>query len=440
MLQKAERFIAKLPTSSHFLLACSGGVDSMALLHFLNQAGFSVAVAHCHFNLRGSAADADAELVRKEAANLNFYFHYKAFNTQAFADENGISIQMAARDLRYAFFNEILKNEGYTHLVTAHHLDDSLETLLLNLGRGTGLAGLRGIAPIKDSLIRPFSQQTKAEILEYAHQNNIAWRDDASNSKTEYKRNYLRHKVIPAYRKNFEGFEKGLRSSLENLTVQEQALNYLLEEKLNNYLETEGSWQKLPVEQLANLPFWPALLHHWLKPFGNFDFKALQNLKAHNETLYFSNLQYNLHYSQGYLWLKADVNTDTPPTSQKQYLIAHDQVEINEPVHLKMTTVPAAGLQIKGLPTLACLDFDKLIFPLSLRQWQTGDRFKPLGLKGRKKLSDFFTNRKFSAAAKKEQWLLCSGNTIVWVIGQQIDDRYKLTNLTKTIYFAQLIK
>jgi tRNA(Ile)-lysidine synthase len=431
LLAQAKKYIqAKVLKQQALLLACSGGVDSMVLLDLLVKAGHKPAIAHCNFKLRPQAS-ADAHFVEQKAKKLGLVFHLKECDTQAYAQKNGLSIQMAARELRYTFFSHLKIKYNYTHLLTAHHLDDSIETLMLNLSRGTGISGLTGITDTRQQIIRPLNKQTKREIVDYARAQNIAWQEDASNLSTRYARNYVRHKVIPAWRESKKGFNKALGQSLQHLKEQEQALHALLAEKLEKHVEQDGHYEKLAWQ---GKPFFPALLHFWLKDLPTVDYAALKRVQKNDQHLDFSTNHFELFYSRGYFWL----NKNPQPQKPDPIYIGRDQKELTQPIALKIKLLQPTEANYKYGPNKAYLDLAKLSFPLELRLWRAGDKFRPLGMKGTKKVSDFLTDQKLSRVAKKNQWVLCSGKQIAWVVGLQIDHDYRITDYTKTIYFAQL--
>jgi len=432
MLEKARQFIREnIAPKTKLLLACSGGVDSMVLLHLLLQEVHKPAIAHCNFQLRDTAT-ADANFVENVAKAEGLPHHAQSFATQEYAAKNGLSLQMAARDLRYTFFANLRKTHNYQVLLTAHHRDDSLETFFLNLARGTGISGLAGIKAFKQGVLRPLSAHSKEEILSFAQEQSIPWREDASNASLKYHRNFLRHKVIPPLRQQFEGFDKGFSHSLEYLQEQEQALNFMLKEKLQEHLQQDGAYEKLP---FSSAPYFQALLHFWLKDLEPVDYPALKRVQQGDSDLNFSTQNFELLYSRGFFWLNRNPQQQKPQPVK----IKVDQKRLQSPFALKMERVSAQSLTMEFSPRHAYLDFEKLTFPLLLRPWQKGDRFIPLGMQGHKKISDFLIDQKLNSIAKKNQWVLCSGQKIVWVVGQQIHEEFKITDWTKTIYFVQLL-
>lgn len=435
MLKHAKKALLQFKEShNHLLLACSGGRDSTVLLHFLVHQGLKPAVAHCNFKLRGKEADEDEAFVKHLAGKLGLPFYTKSFNTANYADKNGISIQMAARELRYSWFDELMKKDGFQLLLTAHHFNDQLESFLINFGRGTGIAGLTGIEQ-GNRILRPFLQHTRQEINSYAKRHKLKWREDSSNKKTDYLRNRIRHKVIPELEACFPNFDKSAGDTLAHLRETQQAMHFLLEEKLQGSLHKSDMEETLDVSKHLEQPYWPTLVHYWLRHKGNFDWEALKKLDTTINGQNFSNETHDLTHNRGILILrKASKNQD------HAFEINTETRHLEFPLRWESGHISAEAVEIKKEPHRAYLDAALLKFPLTLRKWREGDRFVPLGMKGFKKLSDFFTDQKFSAFDKERQWLLCSGTDIVWVVGHRIDERYKLSESTKTVYFVRLLK
>ncbi len=419
--------------SSKFLIACSGGVDSMVLTELFVQAGLKPALAHCNFMLRGADANADQRLVENYARQNGLPFYTKNFDTSAYAKEHGISIQMAARDLRYAYFEEILKQHNIDYLCTAHHADDSLETILLNLGRGSGIAGLTGMKPKRDSLLRPLLNLTKSAVVEIAHELKLSWREDASNDKTDYQRNYIRHKVVPIFKQNFPGFDSAFANTSKQLIHDGALYQFLLDEKINALIIQEGELLKMPIASLVKMQGYPSLLHHWLKPYGNFDLDAIENSLNGKSGRVFAIGEHELLADREFLILRTAQHTQ-----EEVYTLEENEWELSEPFPLFFEEISAGEFKIPISKKYAAFDKEKLQFPLTIRKWKNGDYFYPLGMKGKKKLSDFFVDQKLNLFEKEDAWIMLSGDDIIWVINQRIDDRFKISDTTKTVYFARL--
>ncbi len=419
---------------NQLLLACSGGVDSMVLLHTLVALGYRPHVAHCNFQLRGADANADQQFVEEYGGALGLSVHVKKFQTTEYAAEQSISIQMAARDLRYAFFNDLVKTHKLQGIATAHHADDSLETILINLGRGTGFTGIAGIRIKTKMALRPLLSFTKKEIVAYARKHGLNWREDVSNQKENYQRNFIRLKVLPKLHEAFPNFEASSKRSLKYLEEDRDLFESLVSSKLELLVKKQGATEKLNIPKLIRTGSAKALLRHWLLPKGTFDIDAIYNSLKGESGSFFQTEKHRLLKDREFLILKPN----SSESDSDEYLIYEDDSTILKPISMKMEKVNAQDFELQSLPSTAALDFNKLHFPLKLRHWKKGDKFVPLGMKGAKKLSDYFVDRKFSRFQKEQVWLLCSGDDIVWIVNERINDRYKLSNMTKTVYFARL--
>lgn len=417
------------------LVACSGGVDSTVLLHLLQEEGLAQGVVHCHFSLRGKEADEDAQLVRGQAKERDLPFFYRQFNTRQFADQHKLSVQMAARQLRYQYFQQLMEEKKFTHLALGHHLQDSMETFLINLGRSTGLDGLTGIAPFRQRIVRPLIHCTQRQVKEYARERALTWREDSSNKDTHYLRNHLRHKVLPTLEQAFPHWERSFSKTLDHLRSQQQALHYFLDEKLAQHLKTKGEQSYLPLSCLQEKPYSEALLHHWLQPYGPWDWEALRHIPTGHSGKEWESPQYQLLEDREDLIL----SPKAAPGPPQQYWIQRSLQMLNTEPAVQFALLPIEGAHFRDAPpTEAYLDADKLRWPLQLRPVRKGDRFYPLGMDKPQKLSDFMINAKMNRLQKKQQWVLCSGTDIVWVVGQRIDHRYRVTDSTRTVYFVQL--
>lgn len=433
-LQAVEQFLKEHQVDGNqLLLACSGGVDSMVLLHLFQELGFKPALAHCNFLLRAKDSDEDEEFLRQYSQAHHLQFFTKKFDTSAFAEKRGISTQMAARELRYDFFEQLLVQHKLKHLAIAHHADDSVETILLNLGRGTGLSGLAGILHQAGKIIRPLHRCFRSEIVSYAYKNNLKWREDASNQKVDYQRNYIRHRVVPRYREAFPSFENSIQKSLAYLDEDRELFKHLVADQLDQLLKFENDTELLDIAKLTKSKHVKALLRHWLMPKSRFDLEAIYHSLSAESGAYFKAGNYELVRDRTHLILKP---TGSPEPSE--FLINETDSAIDQPISMQMEKLAVENFSLDPAKTAAALDFDQLQFPLKLRRWKNGDRFYPFGMKGAKKLSDYFVDRKYSLFDKQEAWLLCSGDDIVWIVNERIDNRYCITDKTKTVYFVRL--
>ena len=406
----------------------------MVLLHTLVALGYKPHVAHCNFQLRGADANADQEFVEQYCSALGLKVFVKRFATTEYAAQHSISIQMAARDLRYAFFNDLVKTHNLQGIATAHHADDSLETILINLGRGTGFTGIAGIRGKTETTLRPLLPFTKKEVLTYAKKHGLNWREDASNQKEDYQRNFIRLQVLPKLSEAFPNFEASSKKSLQYLEEDRELFESLVKSKLELLVKKQGETEKLHIPKLKKTGSAKALLRHWLLPKGAFDIEAIYNSLNGDSGAFFQTENHRLLKDREFLILKPNGGN----SSEEEYFIKEAASSITQPISMEMEKIDATGFELKGSPATVALDFDKLQFPLKLRRWKKGDKFVPLGMKGAKKLSDYFVDRKFSRFQKEQVWLLCSEDDIVWIVNERLNDRYKLSNTTKTIYFARL--
>lgn len=416
------------------LVAVSGGIDSTTLLDVLVKQGYKVAIAHCNFSLRGDESDGDEQLVRNLQKVYGIKGYYIRFDTEAEAAVAGESIQMAARRLRYSWFNRLCNEECYRYIAIAHNADDVAETFFLNLTRGTGLKGLTGIKPKTGRVVRPLLFAPRKEIVEYALENGIRYREDSSNAKDKYARNRIRLNVIPEFKKINPAFNLTMLENIARLQLVED----LITQEVNNFKQdaivVDGNEQHISIRKLRINRNSRLLLYEYLSFYG-FNSSQIDDV--------FNSIEKGISGSQffgrGYVLLR-DRETlilypDKKDVSQGFFEIFPDRESLKIPIKLAFeyfaNTHP---LLIEKSSRIAMLDYEKLHFPLVLRKWQSGDEFCPLGMKGKKKLSDFFIDQKMSVNEKSNQWLLCSGSDVVWVVGRRIDDRYKIRENTQTVY------
>jgi tRNA(Ile)-lysidine synthase len=416
------------------LLAVSGGLDSMVMLHLFSRNGIQAGIAHCNFHLRGQESDDDETFVKQCADTYGMPFFGRGFDTKHYAAAQGVSTQMAARTLRYDWFNELMDTHGYDKMAVAHHADDNVETVLLNLIRGTGLKGACGIAPINNRLIRPLLFATREQISRYAADNGIAYREDRSNASDDYARNYIRHHVTPGLKTLNPSLAKTFRHNSEYLTQAWCLLEELVKKNKAAWCVRHHDEWRIDIkalQQTAAPDFW---LFELLQDFG---FNSAQTADI-SGTL---NAQPGKHFFSAthelvkdrdslIIGLKSKTEDDSTQTGKIQKTDTH----LAYPIDLTLEQRLYDG--ISALPQdkhVACLDADKLRFPLTVRLWHEGDAFTPLGMKGKKKLSDFLIDQKIPLPHKQQQWVILSGNDIVWLVGQRLDDRYKVTPQTKNI-------
>lgn len=434
MLLKFQKYLAEnfpFLREKKLLLALSGGIDSMVLAHLLKLSGYTVFLAHCNFKLRAKESDDDEKFVRNFAKENSFELFVTSFDTANFAKDNKLSIQVAARQLRYIWFHQLLQENNLDYLLTAHHLDDNVETFLINFSRGTGLEGLTGIPTQNDKIIRPLLNFSRSEIQDFASENNIEWREDSSNSSDKYLRNKLRHDVIPILKSLNPAF---LDSFQDTINYLQQAKSLAEDASVLVYKQvvSEKENQKhFNITELKRLPNYRAYLHEWLRPFG---------FKAWNDIYELVDAQSGkVILSEDYRLLKDREFLILEPIAEKDsgiYEITEN--EIRFPIHLKITA--SDQIEKQSNPAIIYVDKETLKFPLHVRKWHEGDYFCPAGIDGRKKVSKFFKDEKMSLSEKEATWLLFSGDKIVWIIGKRSDRRFYVNNTTQQIVKIEFLK
>jgi tRNA(Ile)-lysidine synthase len=421
------------------LLAVSGGVDSMVMAELFQRAGFPFALAHCNFGLRGDESDADERFVRRWAEEARVPFHVRRFDTQHEADSQHISIQMAARNLRYLWFNELLNDFDYPYLALAHHADDSIETVLLNLIRGTGLTGLLGIAPVRPAVIRPLLYTSKKDILDFAKYQNITWREDSSNATDHYRRNVLRHRVLPVLRELNPSLEDTFQHTFERLHAAGSILESYMDMWQSQAVRKEHGMVYIAIEILRHALEPTYQLHSVLESFGyNYaqtkaivaalDASSGKQFHSHSHTLVKDRSELIISprskdASSSVIHISATTTRIGLPENRVLHISHHPY----EP-----TFNPVADKQI------AYFDASLLRFPLTVRPWQPGDWFCPFGMNGkRKKVSDLLVENKVPVSHKQNCLVLLNGDqAILWVIGMRSDNRFRLRPNTTT--FVQM--
>lgn len=437
MLQEfRNHIITNFPflSGSKLLIACSGGLDSIVLVKLLHKLQIDFSVAHCNFKLRGKESDGDERFILELAEKLQFPVFRIDFDTKKYAKEHKLSIQMAARNLRYDWFKKLATEYNFEYILTAHHADDNLETFLINLSRGTGIEGLTGIPEINEIFIRPLLPFSRTEILKFAKDNTLEWREDSSNSSIKYLRNNLRHEVIPNLKSVNPQFLSNFNTTIEYLKqsnefIKEQVL-YLKKELFEI---SENECVKISIGNLHKLGNPKTSLYFLLKDYG---FKAWEDIEqmitAQSGKQVFSET-HRLVKDRDYLLL----TNISEEISDRKYSIPEDE---------SMIMIPPGTLKFKNTEEISdvnlntvYVDKEKLKYPLTVRKWQEGDYFYPLGMKGKKKLSKYFKDEKLSILAKERVWLLCSDKEIVWIINYRADNRYKISPQTKQLLKITLI-
>ncbi|MEN2416418.1 tRNA lysidine(34) synthetase TilS [Flavobacterium mesophilum] len=413
-------------------LAVSGGLDSMVLLHLLRQLPYEIAVLHCNFQLRGLESFGDQEFIQNYCAQNNIPFFTTQFDTQAFAEDYKLSTQVAARELRYNWFYELLEEQNFDYILTAHHADDNLETFIINLTRGTGLDGLTGIPEQNDKIIRPLLPFSREEILKYAEENKIEWREDSSNASNKYLRNKIRHDLVPILKEinpNFlNAFQKTQSYLQESQEMAEDASIMIYQQ----VAKEEGEDIHFDLNQLKKLPNYKSYLYQWLNEFGFSawnDIYDLVNGQSGKQVL-----------SEEFRLLKNRETLILSPVSyepkDEEFEIHENETEVNFPLKMRLCNV--GHITIESNKSIF-VDAEKIQFPLILRKWTEGDVFHPFGMQGKsKKVSKLFKDEKLSLIEKEKTWILCSDNQIVWVVGLRQDERFKIENTTNNILKIEL--
>ncbi len=424
----------------NLLIAISGGIDSVVLTHLFHRLKFTISLAHCNFSLRGKESNEDEAFVKELGEKLQIHTYSIKFDTEAYAEEKGISTQMAARDLRYDWFQKIAKENNIDYIITGHQKDDVLETFLINLTRGTGLDGLLGIPEIQGNIVRPFLLFSRNEILVYAAKKKIPWREDRTNSSIRYVRNKIRHKVVPVLKELNPNLLDTFYNTLENLKETQQIVKDRIQNIKEKIIQLHKNELHFSIPEIKKLSNPKIYLFELLKEYG---------FTAWNDVADLTDCQSGKQvFSKTHRLLKdRDVLILSEILQQEEiehFEIPKDTSEISIPIALKLETVDTP-FDTKNHPnkvleelvfddnTSISIDYDKLEFPLILRKWQKGDFFFPIGLNGKKKVSKFFKDEKISLTDKENVWLLCSKNDIVWVVGKRLDERFKVTKSTSKI-------
>lgn len=406
------------------LLAFSGGIDSVVLAHLLHHAGYSCSLAHCNFRLRGDEAQGDRAFCERFTKDLGIPFLSKDFDTKAYATERKLSIQMAARELRYHWFKELIAEHGFDRLLTAHHANDNVETLLVNLVRGTGIKGLQGIPERQDYLVRPLLFASKEEIMAYAEKHQLPYRNDSSNAEVKYKRNFIRHKVIPELKSLNPALEETIHTSVQFFKQSAEIVQAYAKTKYMTICHEVNEQLLIDIKALSTEPYKETLLFEWLhqkhfKPRQIAQLCEVIDSEKHSGKQ-FSSLTHRLVVDRKYIIVQP---VGSEPL-QSSYTISSPDDTKHLPMALSMEEVTEAVFS--GNKNEIVIPHTEQLFPLTLRRWKEGDKFRPFGMKGFKKLSDFFKDQKLSLFDKEAVWILANKEQIIWIIGYRMDDRCRI--------------
>ncbi len=437
LLKKFTGFIRKenlFHPKDSILLTVSGGVDSIVMAELFHLAGFSFAIAHCNFQLRRKESNRDEKFVKELAKKYNVRFHSKKFSVESFAKKNKLSVQEAARDLRYDWFQELSIAHQYDFVATAHHLDDSIETFFINLLRGTGISGLTGIHPItEDGIIRPLLWVSKKEIESFAKGHKLKFRKDRSNETDDYLRNKIRHHLVPVFEKLNPSFGKTMSGTLHNIFFADHVFNKSILREVVKQTHQVNNMPYFSRKELRHLDYPVDYLYEFLSPF-NFNAAQIEEIwdcKQSGKVFYSGHFRVICDRDKIIFALLHKQDDAVHSIRQGQKSFKHKNFI------LSFKTILINSRKKFKLPSdvhIACLDTSLLRFPLKLRRWKAGDFFYPLGMKHRKKLSDFLVDNKFSLSEKEKVYVLLSGDDIVCIPGHRIDDRYKITAGSKKVF------
>ncbi len=417
---------------SRLLLAISGGLDSVVLAHLCHKIDLKVSFAHCNFNLRGAESDADEEFLLELAEDLELEIYIESFETETYAKEKGISIQMAARELRYNWFSELAEQLQFDYILTAHHADDNLETFLINLTRGTGLEGLTGIPEVSGKIVRPLLPFSRETMEVYANTEHIKWQEDCSNASTKYLRNKLRHDIIPILKQMNPQLLQNFQTTISNLQDSQDLVEDAIVKLQRKVVEVEDNQIKLNIKKIKKLSNPKAYLYQLLKDFNFTAWNDVVNLlDAQSGKQVFSSTHRLLKDRDYVLLSELDLNSTEISIS-----ISKEDKEVTTLVgDMYFDQVDSI---LETSKNIIYADAEQLKFPLAIRKWQEGDLFYPLGMKGKKKLSKYFKDEKLSLIDKENVWILFSDDDVVWVIGKRADERFKVTENTTTILKIEL--
>lgn len=435
LLQQFKEYISKndlFHSEDKLLLAVSGGVDSVVLCELCKQSGYDFAIAHCNFQLRGADSDRDETFVKDIADKYKVPFHLVKFDTTNEAKQRKLSIQETARELRYKWFEEIRKQHQYHYILTAHHADDNIETVLLNFFRGTGVKGLRGIEVKHSHIVRPLLFARRSQLEEFIKENGLEYVTDSTNLKDDYSRNYLRLNVLPLVKEHFSESDKNILENIDRFKEIEILYQQAIEQHKKKLLEYRGEEIHIPVLKLKKSAPLRSIVYEITKEFG-FSSQQTNEIIAllDSETgKYIASSTHRIFKNRNWLIIAP------LETGKAENIFIEKNIDDLQFANGRLQFEMISGTDFK-LPNsnfIACLDADEISFPLILRKWKQGDYFYPLGMKKKKKLSRFFIDQKLSKTDKEKIWVIEMDKKIIWIVGHRIDERFKVTDKTKEIF------
>ena len=441
ILKKVELYIEKNKLLFHkkgeVLVGVSGGRDSVALLDILIKLGYRCTVAHCNFHLRGEESDRDEKFVQQLSFNLNIPYYSVDFDTVNYAKQKNISIEMAARELRYSWFTSLAEKINAQAIAIAHHADDNVETLLMHLVRGTGLKGLTGISPKNGLIVRPLLCCTRNEINEYIKNNNLSFIEDSTNQSVDFQRNKIRLQVIPLLEEINPSVKKVLSESIERFSEINTFYENAIEKIKKQLLTVDNDQLKINIDLLCKQASPKTILFEILHPYG-FNESIVQDIEKHlhdeSGKIFYSPTHY-LIKDRNYLIISNKIKKN-----ETTFFITENDSEISFPLHLSITRKKKEqNFVISKDNRIIQIDASLIQYPLTLRRWTNGDTFFPFGMNRQKKLSDFFIDQKLNLKQKAETWLLLSQNQIVWVVGLRLDNRFKITESTQEVLEIKML-
>jgi len=409
------------------LIAISGGLDSVVLTHLLHSLNFDISLAHCNFKLREDESDTDEKFIIDLGNKLTTKVFTTQFDTHQFAKENKLSTQIAARELRYNWFQELVAKHDFNFVLTAHHADDNLETFLINLTRGTGLDGLTGIPVLNKNIVRPLLIFSRKEIENYAKAQNIDWREDQSNASTKYVRNKIRHQITPILKEINPQLLDSLQNTIANLQESQSIINDAVSKLKKKVISIDANGLlKIDILKIKELSNPKAYLFEILKEYGFTEWNDVIHLLNAQSGKQVLSKSHRLLKDRDFLLL-SQINLEQ---DFLEYLIPENTFKIHTPIILTFETVQEITSTDKQI---VFFDAEKITFPLTLRKWKSGDYFHPSGMQGKKKISKFFKDEKYSLIDKENTWLLCSENNIIWIVGKRTNQRFLASSTSKNI-------